>query len=73
MMPSIHQVIELLGLSYEIVAGKLTDPAQIGRRLASLALDFVPVEELKDHLSQEAKRRVEAATDAYSAAKFGPR
>lgn len=72
-VPSLGQALELFGLAYDILSGRLTDPLTIGRRLAGLALDFVPVDDLKGYLTDESQARAQAAADAFAAAKFGPR
>lgn len=68
--PTLAQSLEVAALGIDLASGKLTDPVEIGRRLAHVALDVVPVDELKGYLDDEAAKRADAIADVAEALKL---
>lgn len=64
---TLAQGIALLDVSRKVLSGELTDPVQLSRALVGLALDLAPVEELAPYLTEEARRRADAAVDILEA------
>ncbi len=48
------------------------NPWQIARALMDLALTLAPVDDLKEYLTDEGRRRADAIADAAERAKVGP-
>lgn len=70
-MSPISSGLALLALAADLIAGRLIDPIEISRRLAGLALDLVPVDLLREHLTETARARADTIADAVEGAKFG--
>jgi hypothetical protein len=62
------QMAELLRVG-TMLATSSGGPSDVARSLVSLALEFVPVDELRLHLTDEAERRADIAADLAEAAK----
>lgn len=69
--PTLADGIAILALAADVISGRLTNPVDISRRLAGIALNLLPVDELKQHLDDEARARVDLVADGVEAAKFG--
>ncbi len=70
-MIPVSTAAQILELGTAIMGGALT-AADIGRRIASIGLDVVPVEDLQQYLSDEAARRADLLVDLAEAEKFRP-
>ena len=66
----IAKILVALG---EALVDRIDDitPADAARTLVGIGLAFVPVEDLRQYLDEEARKRAEAVADAAEALKFG--
>lgn len=71
MGPAVARALEIVAFGIDLAQGRVADPAVIGRKLAGYALDFVPVDDLREYLTEEARRRADLAADLAEKAKFG--
>ncbi len=69
-LQDVGRALEIVGFGLDLAQGRLSDPLVIGRKLANYALDFIPVDDLKAHLTEEARRRADVAADAAEQLKF---
>jgi len=67
---NIARAIDIIAFGVDLAQGRVSDPLVVGRKLANYALDFLPVDELKEHLSEEARRRADLAADLAEQLKF---
>ena len=68
--PDLGDGLELMSLAYDVISGKETTPMGIGRRLAGIAVNFIPVDELRAYLTEAAQKRDDIAVDLVEDAKF---
>ncbi|MCL2777619.1 MAG: hypothetical protein FWD73_06410 [Polyangiaceae bacterium] len=64
----IEGIARLLG---DIQAGKIGGSGDAARKLVGLGLDLVPVEELRNYLTEEDMQRAERIADTLEHEKFG--
>ncbi len=69
-LPVVERLAELI---LAALRGAVPTVVDIARALLGIALDFVPVDELRTYLDEEARARVDRQVDAIVTAKFGPR
>ena len=62
---------EAAQLVADIMGGRLTNYADIARRLVGLGLDLVPVEQLRIYLDEADRARAEHLANLAQMAKFG--
>jgi hypothetical protein len=62
--------ILLIRLGADIVAGDVTDGLAAARALVGAALDFVPVEDLRQYLTEADRARADLAVDMVEEAKL---
>lgn len=67
---TLAQTISVLQFAQRAASGEFRGPAEFARALLCLALDNVSVEELRVYLSDEARARADAITDAAEALKL---
>lgn len=67
--PTLAQGIQVLDFARRLISGELSDPAEISKALAELALELVDITSLIPHLTQAARARDNAFADALEAAK----
>lgn len=72
-IPALGHAATLARLVADVIEGTLPTAADVARRLMGVGLDLVPVDELREYLDDEAKKRQEALYEAAGTAKFGPR
>lgn len=67
---TLEQIAALVQLAADVEEGKLSDPKQIGKALADLALDLLPVDELRAHLDASGQVAADVTADVLEVAKF---
>lgn len=68
---TLAQGIALLDFSRKVLSGEMNSPQEVARGLIGLALDIVPVNDLREHLTAEAAARADAIVDNLVAIKVG--
>lgn len=69
-IPALAHAATLARLAADVMDGTLSSAADVARALVGIGLELVPVEELKQYLTEEARKRQDVAFEAAKLAKW---